>query len=361
MKQFAMTAVAAAAVMMMNPAFAADAAYEADLCVIGAGASGTAAAWAAAEKGMKVITLEKSGLPGGTGKYSEGIFAVESAMQRNWNYGLTKDEAFMKIMNYGHWRGNARMVRAFVDRSADTIDWMIKNGVKFEKLFSNYPNGLYTWHIYEGRGAGWINLFIDKYKKAGQTLLTNTWGQKLITENGRVVGVEATNKAGDKITIRSKATIIATGGFFDNKTMREKYLRFADADGLAQTGKTGDGIQMAWAVGGGKEGTEVQASYRPGPRGVSTTNQVSATAKQPHLWLSPKGERFCNEEIMLEWPFAGNALERIGGTMFVVYDQKTLDHMEKDQGIDLGVGVMVPVGTKLTEFQKDWDGAVQAG
>lgn len=164
MKQFAMTAAAAAAVMMMNPAFAADAAYEADLCVIGAGASGTAAAWAAAEKGMKVITLEKSGLPGGTGKYSEGIFAVESAMQRNWNYGLTKDEAFMKIMNYGHWRGNARMVRAFVDRSADTIDWMIKNGVKFEKLFSNYPNGLYTWHIYEGRGAGWINLFIDKYK-----------------------------------------------------------------------------------------------------------------------------------------------------------------------------------------------------
>ena len=45
----------------------------------------------------------------------------------------------------------------------------------------------------------------------------------------------------------------------------------------------------------------------------------------------------------------------------MVYDQKTLDHMEKDQGIDLGVGVMVPVGTKLTEFQKDWDGAVQAG
>ena len=67
----------------MNPAFAADAAYEADLCVIGAGASGTAAAWAAAEKGMKVITLEKSGLPGGNRKYSEGIFAVESAMQRN--------------------------------------------------------------------------------------------------------------------------------------------------------------------------------------------------------------------------------------------------------------------------------------
>lgn len=358
---FKLAAAASAVILAFNPAFAEDRTYDADVVVIGAGASGTAAAWAAAEKGLKVVTLEKSGMIGGTGKFSEGIFAVESSMQRNWNYGLTRDEAFMKIMNYGHWRGNARMVRAFVDRSADTIDWMIKNGVKFEKLFSNYPNGLYTWHIYEGRGAGWINLFMKKYQDAGQTLLLNTWGEKLIEKDGKIVGVEATNKAGDKVTINSKATIIATGGFFANKEMREKYLRFPAADGLAQQGKTGDGIRMAWSVGGGKEGAEVQASYRPGPRAVSTTNHVSATAKQPHLWLSPKGERFCNEEIMLEWPFAGNALERIGGTMYVVYDQKTLDHMEKDQGIDLGVGVMVPVGTKLSNFNKEWDAAAKAG
>lgn len=257
------TLLAAAVTATMIPmGFAAEVAYDADVVVIGAGASGTAAAWAAAEKGLKVVTLEKSGMVGGTGKFSEGIFAVESKMQRDWNYGLTKDEAFQKIMNYGHWRGNARMVRAFVDRSADTIDWMMANGVKFEKLFSNYPNGLYTWHIYEGRGAGWINNFIAKYKDKGQTLLLNTWGTDLITKDGTVTGVVATNKDGDKITVNAKATIIATGGFFANKEMREKYLRFPNADGLAQDGKTGDGIRMAWAVGAGAEGTEVQASYR---------------------------------------------------------------------------------------------------
>lgn len=254
----------------MTPGFVADQTMSADLVVIGAGASSTAAAWAAAEKGLKVVTLEKKAIPGGTGAFSEGIFAVKSKLQKDWNYG--------------HWRGNARMVRAFVDRSAD------------------------------------------------------------------------------RITIRgAKATVIATCGFFDNKEMREKYLRFPNADGLAQTGKTGDGIRMAWSVGAGKEGTEVQASYRPDPHGVGTTNHVSATAKQPHLWLTPKGERFCNEIIMLEWPFAGNVLERIGGTMYVVYDQKTLDHMVKEEGIDLGVGVMVPVGTKLANFSKEWDAAVKAG
>ena len=362
MHKFLRTMTAAAVAAAMAPAFAADATYNVDVVVVGAGAAGTAAGWAAAEKGLKVVTLEKQAMVGGTGKFSEGIFAVESSMQRNWNYGLTKDEAFQKIMNYGHWRGNAKMVRAFVDKSGETIDWMQANGVKFEKLFSNYPNGLYTWHIYEGRGAGWINLFQQKYKNAGQTLLLNTWGKELIQDkNGTVKGVVATNKNGDKITVNAKATIIATGGFFDNKEMREKYLRFPDADGLAQKGKTGDGIQMAWSAGGGKEGCEVQASYRPGPRGIGTTNHVSATAKQPHLWLTPRGERFCDEKIMLEWPFAGNALERIGGTMYVVYDQATLDHMEKDKGIDLGVGVMVPVGTKLTNFEKEWADAVKGG
>ena len=362
MHKFLRTMTAAAVAAAMAPAFAADATYNVDVVVVGAGAAGTAAGWAAAEKGLKVVTLEKQAMVGGTGKFSEGIFAVESSMQRNWNYGLTKDEAFQKIMNYGHWRGNAKMVRAFVDKSGETIDWMQANGVKFEKLFSNYPNGLYTWHIYEGRGAGWINLFQQKYKDVGQTLLLNTWGKELIQDkNGTVKGVVATNKNGDKITVNAKATIIATGGFFDNKEMREKYLRFPDADGLAQKGKTGDGIQMAWSAGGGKEGCEVQASYRPGPRGIGTTNHVSATAKQPHLWLTPRGERFSDEKIMLEWPFAGNALERIGGTMYVVYDQATLDHMEKDKGIDLGVGVMVPVGTKLTNFEKEWADAVKGG
>ena len=39
--------------------------------------------------------------------------------------------------------------------------------------------------------------------------------------------IDIVNKNGDKITVNAKATIIATGGFFDNKEMREKYLRLS--------------------------------------------------------------------------------------------------------------------------------------
>lgn len=215
---FVKTALALTLSAVLLPLHAAEKTYDTDIVVIGAGAAGTAAAWAAAEKGFKVIELEKQAVFGGTGKYSEGIFAVESRLQRDWNYALTKDEAFQKIMNYGHWRGNAKMVRAFVNKSADTIDWMINNGVKFEKLYSNYPNGIYSWHIYEGRGMGWISNFQQKFKDKGQTLLVNTWGEELIQDkNGRVIGVKATNKDGDKITINARATIIATGAFLITK------------------------------------------------------------------------------------------------------------------------------------------------
>lgn len=356
-----LVAAVAMAACAGTSAWAANIDMRTDVVIIGAGTAGTAAALAAAETGAQVITLEKNATVGGTGNFSEGIMAVESKMQRDWNYDLTRDQAFKMIMDYGHWRGNAKMVRAFVDKTASTIDWMQSYGVKFEKLFSNYPGGLYTWHIYEGRGAGWIRLFHQKYAEMGQKLLMETPAKKLIEENGKVVGVVAENKDGDTITIRAGAVIIATGGFGANREMMQQYMRFADVDGLAQKGKTGDGIQMAWSVGGGKDGTEVQASYRPGPKGVGTTNHVAATAKQPHLWLDPKGNRFCDETIMLNWPFAGNALERIGGKMWVVYDQNTLDYMVKDQGIDLGVGVMVPVATKLNKFAREWPAAEKAG
>lgn len=343
------------------PAQAADQTLDTDIVVIGAGCGGTAAGVAAVEKGAKVIMLEKQGITGGTCKFSEGIMAVESNMQRDWNYGLTKDQAFQMIMRYGHWRGNGRVVRTFVEKTASTIDWMQGNGVKFEKLFSNYPDGLYTWHIYEGRGAGWLAKYQEKFAAKGGKLMLNTPATELIQgKDGVVRGVIAKDKEGNKLTINSKAVIIASGGFGANKEMMQKYMRFPGVDGLAQTGKTGDGIQMAWKAGADQDGTEVQASYRPGPKGVGTTNQVAASAKQPHLWLNPDGDRFVDETVMLEWPFAGNALERNGGKMWVVYDQDTLDYM-KNQGIDLGVGVMVPVSTKLTKFDEEWGAAEAAG
>ena len=62
MKTFAKTALSLAMAATLLPAFAADVNYDTDIVVIGAGAAGTAASWAAAEKGLNVITLEKQAM-----------------------------------------------------------------------------------------------------------------------------------------------------------------------------------------------------------------------------------------------------------------------------------------------------------
>lgn len=68
MHKFLRTMTAAAVAAAMAPAYAADATYNVDVVVVGAGAAGTAAGWAVAEKGLKVVTLEKQAMVGGTGK-----------------------------------------------------------------------------------------------------------------------------------------------------------------------------------------------------------------------------------------------------------------------------------------------------
>ena len=84
----------------------ADETLTADIVVVGAGASGTAAAVTAAEAGAKVIVLEKGPAVGGAGKLASGLFAVESSMQKAKYKNnpellsqLTKDQLYKQLMD----------------------------------------------------------------------------------------------------------------------------------------------------------------------------------------------------------------------------------------------------------------------
>jgi len=73
---------------------------EADVAVIGSGISGLTAALTAAEGGAKVIVFEKQRSPGGTSNFLQGMFAVESEIQRKKYILHTRDEAFKNFMDY---------------------------------------------------------------------------------------------------------------------------------------------------------------------------------------------------------------------------------------------------------------------
>ena len=95
-----------------------------DVVVAGSGATGLAAAVTLAEGGATVAVFEKQRALGGTSNFFRGTFAVESEMQRERFIDYSRDDAFRNIMEYSHWKANARLVRAIVDESAATIAWL---------------------------------------------------------------------------------------------------------------------------------------------------------------------------------------------------------------------------------------------
>ena len=123
----------AAAVTMSLPAWA-DKTYNADVVVVGAGAGGTVAAVSAVEGGLKTIMIEKNAFPGGAGLFMEGSFGVQTPYTKAKGMKWTTTDAFNAMASYHHWRINAPLMKAFVELSGDTIQWVEDHGVKWKEV-----------------------------------------------------------------------------------------------------------------------------------------------------------------------------------------------------------------------------------
>ena len=90
-----------------------------DIVVMGSGAAGLAAAISARERQAEVIVLERSDKIGGISVTGMGIFAVESHHQKSKNVNFTRDDAFKLFMDATQWKADPKLVRAYVDKTAD--------------------------------------------------------------------------------------------------------------------------------------------------------------------------------------------------------------------------------------------------
>jgi fumarate reductase flavoprotein subunit len=310
---------------------------EADIVVVAAGASGLPAAITAARSGAKVIVFEKGSTTGGTGNMGMGPFGVESRLQRLKQVGLTKDEAFKIFMDYTHWRVDAQLVRAHIDKAATTIDWLEKLGVEFVEPATYFPGGNYTWHLVKPAtgqpgpmaSGTMMKILTDRAKELGVKILLQTPVKKILKQGDRITGVMAEDKSGEPIQAKAKAVIIGTGGFGDNPDMIKKYTGFEwgkDLFSFRIPGMVGDGIRMAWEVGAAP--TEITMEIIYGMPG-EWDPRLHETFRQPHLMVNLLGERFFNEEIMPNTTFTGNAIARQKNrTAFLIFDENIKKHME---------------------------------
>lgn len=334
-----------------------------DVAVVGAGGSGLVAALTAAEGGAIVIVFEKRSAPGGTSNFPSGPFAAESKMQRQKYMLVTRDETFKIMMEYSHWRANAPLVRAVVDKSASTIEWLQQQGVEFIEAMAMTPGGLPTWHLLKGHGAAMVSALVARAEEKGIGIRLSTVLKKILKNGDRITGIILEDKSGKTIQVSTEAVIIATGGYANNEEWIKKYTGFDLGCNLfppAELQLTGDGIQMAWDVGAAEEGTGVLALQygTPGPGIVGT--RLSTLIRQPYLWINQQGMRFCDESISAHWPLAGNAIARQKNRCaFLIFDEGTKKYMA-EEGFDIGAGPVLP-NTKLVDLDVLIKGALEKG
>ena len=151
---------------------------EAQIVVVGGGGAGLSAAVAAAEKGADVVVLEELAKPGGNTQFAFGMFACESPVQERMGIKATRAEFFRAAMDYAQWTIDPRIIRAYIDKSGDTIRWLEEKGVEFALPEKTRTYFGYTsprcWHQPIPLGGAVTRALAKRYEELGGRLVCST-------------------------------------------------------------------------------------------------------------------------------------------------------------------------------------------
>ena len=238
--------------------------HEADIVVIGAGATGLPAAIVAREKGCSVILVEAEKDIGGHAIISGGNIPLGGGTSVQKKYGIedSPDLLFRDLTDWSvvgpngfpDYRYNDReIIRAFADHSADTFEWLVAHGVVFvdkapdalggNSVGNSVPREMHCavmhWPmVHTGEpadpptqrtrssGNGLMRSLEIAAKKAGVEILLEhkmTSIHRQARNFGPVLGIAVDHKGAQSNIRAHKAVIIGTGGSTGNVNFRRMF------------------------------------------------------------------------------------------------------------------------------------------
>ena len=273
-----------------------------DVVVVGAGGAGMTAAITATDAGKKVIVVESQPIAGGNSVRSTGgmnaaktpyqdknefkeaagvektlataaekfadnatITALAATVKSQWDAYQANPQGYfdsVELMELdtligGKGKNNPELVKALAENSAAAIEWLASIGAEVKNVGAFGGASVKRIHRpvnADGKvtavGAYIVPILEKNLQDRNVQFLFDTTANEIIMKDGKAVGIKATGKDGNKVTINAKSVVIATGGFGANAEMVEKYK--PELKGFATTnaeGAQGQGIDMATAVG----------------------------------------------------------------------------------------------------------------
>jgi fumarate reductase flavoprotein subunit len=302
-----------------------------DVIIVGGGGAGLAAAIVARDAGASCMILEADRKLGGATALSAAVmYAAGTSVQRA--AGITNDTPdamYRYVMTLAGWEANPRFVRILCDQSGPALEWLIGLGVEFPPQYlvcsgvEDVPRG----HPSQGAGGTVAERLINAAGARGAEYALGTRVDKLLVEDGRVVGVSA-----DGVELRADAIVITTGGFGNSPEMIERLYPTAASHGertyavhYAAPYILGDGIKLGESVGAAIVGLDTGLLLPTSGLG----RFVEAFLPPWIMLVNTRGQRFMDESA----PYAVSGYlinaqpER---RAFAIFDEPTLVEASQD-------------------------------
>ena len=311
-----------------------------DVVVVGAGASGLAAAMRAAQTGAKVAVVQKLDFASTQGFEATGLLADD-------NDEPTKQAFVSKALALSEWRPKRELLDAWAHNSGDAIAWFrgildeagveqeAEDACAYEKDCNGYTAKFLTCRpsaTYAGAADGVATYAADKL---GVEFFYGMPAVQLAVTDGAVTGVIAGTEGAYTLFSAAKGVVLATGDYQCNDEM----IAFFCPDVLGfpplEVGRDGDGHRMGVWAGGHLE-----------PVGHTKMIHESWSNDAPFLMVNAKGERFCDEHIpwfkvntLLRSTMKTRTDDHAPCELYSIADAKYQDQMTEWQAIDADIKI----------------------
>jgi predicted oxidoreductase len=278
--------------------------YVTDVAIVGAGAAGVAAGIEARQAGAHAIAFEQDAAPGGAAIISGGgCLVVGSPLQQENGIVDSPDLAFKDWMEWGGPSADAVWARYYIEHSLhDLYHWAEGYGVRWADLKVQEGNSVLRWTRSERNGLGLMTHLIEGFRSHGGEIVPGAEITALRLEGGRVTGLEGRNlETGEAVAVKSKAVVIATGGFNSDLGMvRELCPALVNDRVLAGSGRgsTGAGHRLIRQAGGYLTHMDHIWFYvyaTPDYRDPAQCRGLVFRRVPGYIWVNQQGHRFHNE------------------------------------------------------------------
>jgi tricarballylate dehydrogenase len=276
-----------------------------DLVVAGCGVAGLSAAVAAAERGLRVVVLERAPFAerGGQSRYTEAYLRMKSETEvtddfethiaENGSQPYLDPDLMPETMRpvadrAGHARAlsmlDPEVIGQFAQEAGPTIAWLKDLGVRFDFLPTQFLTTSQPRLLPVGGGAALVEALAARAEKLGIEFRYEMAAQRLMQdEEGAVIGLVA--RSGGRIVRLHGPVVLACGGFEGSAEMQTRYIgpRSVYLRPICKGGhfNRGEGIRMALDIGAAPSGDF--GSYHAEP--VDPRSSIA----EPSVFIFPYG------------------------------------------------------------------------